>query len=682
MRKGSLAVRFIVIVLLVLMVGQGALWLWFVNSQKGHYSATLKDKMRTPANLLATVSASAILNSDYSNLDQYIEILTKDEDILSIKVMDKKGDVIREKLLKTEESGKSLNPFYIPWSNLYSVPVKSSGESIGNIEIVYSGQKANEDIRYLLTISPLGQFIVFVFIIYAIYFFFQRHVGKPIEILNEKIKKATAGDLTVEIPEFKNNEIGNIAEGLRFLVDRLVLTINKLRSISDNVSMAINQMNLTFRNVTEGTQKQSGSTNSTISFINQAKMSQDQITGDTGKLVDFSNENVTSLLEMKATADEIAGSTGKLFKATEDAYSVVAEMTQTAKAIAANTEETSAAIEDTSASVSEINASVREVETNAKESASLASKVTEVASEVGMMAVVDAVEGMEKISAEVRHSAEIITRLGARSADIEKILSVIKDVTEQTNLLSLNAAILAVQAGEYGKSFSVVADEIRALSDRTASSTKDISNIIKTIQAEISEAVKAIDSGMNRVDEGSAMVYKVGSALRETLIASEQSANMSRSIERATEEQVRGLKQITLSVENIKKMMEQIAKSTQEQQKGTSHLLESVSDVRDAADIVKQGTEEEATSIKMISKNLELADERIKKIGQSTASQQKMNESILSAIENIKIIGMTIIRDVDDVSLSLTTLRDEIELLKKETEVFKTAEKGAGVKEG
>ena len=291
--------------------------------------------------------------------------------------------------------------------------------------------------------------------------------------------------------------------------------------------MAIDQLNLTFKNVTQGTQKQGESINASAASIKQAKSSQDHITEDTGKLIDFSNENVTSLLEMKATADEIAASTGKLFKATEDAYSVVAEMTQTAKMIAANTEEASAAVEDTSAAIEEINASVREVESSAKESSALASKVTEVASEVGMMAVVDAVEGMEKISEEVKHSSEIITRLGTRSADIEKILSVIKDVTEQTNLLSLNAAILAAQAGEYGKSFSVVADEIRALSDRTASSTRDIANIIKTIQSEISEAVKSIDSGMKRVNEGGSMVFKVGEALRETLIASEQSADMS-----------------------------------------------------------------------------------------------------------------------------------------------------------
>ncbi len=672
MKKKSIAVRFILVVLLILVLGQSALWFWFVNGQSAYYAESLKDKIRTTANLLTNVTTTAILSYNYSYLDQYIDVLSKDEDILSIKVTDKNGNVLRERVLKIETRHKSINPFYIPLINVYSVPIKSSGETIGIIEIVYCGQKANKDIKKLLTISPLGQILVFIFVIYAIYFFFQKKVGKPIEMLNEEIKKATAGDLTVEIQEFGDNEIGSIARGFRFLIDGLVSTLSKLRSTSENVSMAIDQLNLTFKNVIEGTQKQAESTHAAIASTKQANASQKQITEDTGKLIDFSNENVTSLLEMKATADEIVSSTGKLFKAAEDAYSIVAEMSQTAKTIAGNTEETSAAIDDTSASIEEINASVKEVEHSAKESASLASKVTEIASEVGMMAVMDAVEGMEKISDEVKHSSEIITRLGARSADIEKILSVIKDVTEQTNLLSLNAAILAAQAGEYGKSFSVVADEIRALSDRTASSTRDISTIVKTIQTEIAEAVRAIDSGMNRVNEGSTMVYNVGSALRETLHASEQSADMARSIERATEEQVKGLKQISLSIESIRKMMGQIAKATQEHGKGTSYLLESVSDVKDASDIVKQGTEEEATSIKMISKNLELADDRIKQIGQSSSNQQKVNESIVTAMEQIKIIGAASIRDVEAVSLSLTTLRDEIELLKKEIKTFKT----------
>lgn len=670
--RHSLALSFIAIVVIILLIGQGGVSLWYLLEPcKGSINDGLKDKIKMAGSMLANSTATSIAASNFDYLDSCIEGLSNDEDILSIKIADKEGKVIKEKITRAEEKGENSNPFFIPWKNVMRLPVISSGERLGEVEIFYSGARVNKTLGNILRITPLLQGLIFILLIYSVYYFFKKKVGRPIEMLNKEIKKATAGDLSVEISEFGENEIGSIAKGFRFLIAGLVSTLNKLRSTAENVSMAIPQLNHTFKNVTEGTQRQAESIHEAIASIKQANESQKQITEDTGKLIGFSNENVTSLLEMKAIADEIASSTGKLFNATEDSYSIVAEMSQTAKTIAYNTEETFAAVGATSASVEEINALVREVEGSAKESASLASKVTEIASEVGMAAVADAIEGMGKISEEVRRSSDIITRLGARSADIEKILSVIKDVTEKTNLLSLNAAILAAQAGEYGKGFSVVADEIRALSDRTASSTKDIFNIVKTIQAEISEAVRAIDSGMNRVNEGSAMVFKVGDALRETLSASRQSADMSQSIEKATEEQVKGLRQISLSIENIQKMMGQIANATQEHGKGTSYLLESVSDVKDAADVVKQSTEEEAASIKTISRNLDLADVRIKQIGQSSTNQQRVNESIMAAMEQVKMIGMATTRDVESVSLSLATLHGEIELLKREMEIFK-----------
>ena len=118
-------------------------------------------------------------------------------------------------------------------------------------------------------------------------------------------------------------------------------------------------------------------------------------------------------------------------------------------------------------------------------------------------------------------------------------------------------------------------------------------------------------------------------------------------------------------------MMEHTAKATQEQQTGTAHLLESVSEVKDAADIVKRGAEEDAAGIKAVSTNLELADERIKQIGKATSGYQKVNDSTAAAMEQMRSIGMTTVKDVEEVSISLTTLFNEIELLKKEMAAFK-----------
>jgi len=297
--------------------------------------------------------------------------------------------------------------------------------------------------------------------------------------------------------------------------------------------------------------------------------------------------------------------------------------------------------------------------------------VKEITSDIGMLSIVNAVEGMDKISAEVKESSDIVQRLGARSADIEKVLSVIKDVTEQTNLLSLNAAILAAQAGEYGKSFSVVADEIRALSERTASSTREIGGIVKTIQQDIRDAVFSIDSASSKVEEGNGLVIKVGDALKEILTASEYSTEMTKAIERATEEQSLGLRQVTAAIEDIRKMMHSVAKATSEQDNALSYLLEGVGEVKEVADLSKRGTEEQAIGTRGISKNLELANEWITSINDAVLNHNKLNESIVLAIEQISSMGVSTVKDMEEVSLSLNALFEEIGVLKKEMEVFK-----------
>lgn len=672
MKRGSIAGRFIFVVLLILVVGQGSLWLWFAMNQKTQYASGLQDKVKTIAGLLANFSASAILSYNYTYLDQYIEALSEDDDIISVKVLDKKGNVLRTRAFKTEERVKTLNPFYIPWSNVYRTGVKSGEEGIGEIEITYSGEKANAGVKRLFMIPPIVQAMVFIFVTYAIYFLFQKRVGKPVEAINTTLSRVTEGDLTVEIPEVDEGEMKSVVNGLRFLLDRLTSTIGRVNSLSGNVAAAMDQLTVTLRNVSETAKKQSRSIDSFISTIRAANDAQVKAAENTDKLSRASSENVASLLEMRSAAEEIASSTGRLFKSTADSYAMIAEMSQTSKAIAESAAEVSGAVEDTSASVEEISASLGAVRENMRQSSELTARVRELLTDRGTLAVADAIEAMERITEEVDHSAKVIARLEERSKDIEKVLSVIKEVTEKTNLLSLNAAILAAQAGEYGKGFSVVADEIRSLSDRTSASAREIAGIVRMIQAEINEAVSAIRAGVEKVEEGKGLILKSGEAMGETLEAAQRSSQMAMVVEKATEEQAEGLKQIRLSMENVRLMIDQVAKATEEERRGSSHMLDSISDVKEVAELVKKGTEEHAVGTNVISRNLELTLEMVSQINQAAQGQQKVNEGVIRAVEEMKQAGTSAVRELEEVSVSFKTLREEIEILKKEAEKFRT----------
>lgn len=676
MRKGSIAVRFVAVVLLILVVGQGALWLWFAQSQKTYHAESLREKIGTAGGLVAQFSETAMQSYDFRSLDQYLDALSKDEDILSVTILDKDGKVFREKTFRAGSVQRSLNPFFIRWVNEYETPVKSGTDTVGKIRISYSGEKANEGIAQLFTIPPLVQLFVFAFVTYAIFVIFQRRVGKPVEMVNSALSRVTAGDLAVEVPEVGKGEIESIARGLQFLVERLSSTVARINTLSGNVAAAVGQLTVTLKTVSEAARKQAKSIDEVISSIRAANHAQAKTTENADRLSRASSENVSSLLEMRSAAEEIASSTGRLFKSAGDSYAMIAELSQTSKAIAENAGEVSRAVENTSASVEQIGASLNAVRDNTRKSSEMTANVRVLLTDKGTLAVADAIEAMERIVEEVAHSARIITTLEQRSKDIERVLSVIREVTEKTNLLSLNAAILAAQAGEYGKGFSVVADEIRSLSDRTSTSAKDIAGIVRTIQSEIHEAGNSINAGVKKVEEGKDLIMRSGEAMGETLEGAQRSSHMAVQVEKATQEQTEGLKQIRLSMENVRMMIEHVAKATDEERKGSSHMLDSISEVKEVAELVKRGTEEHAVGTNVISKNLELTQDMVQQISQSAQEQTKVNKGVESAVEQMKKAGLSTVRDLEEVSGSLNTLRDEVEVLKREMEFFKTGNKG------
>ncbi len=667
----SITVKFIATVFGVLLAVQSIGTIAFMIHIRSSFLEEINMRMSRSAAIVAGVSMAPLLSYDFALIDTYLDEVSKDEEINSIHILDAQGKVAREKVKNDDSDISSLNPFFLKKAMTITMPVNSAGTKLGEVSIHFSGRSVNDNIMKSMVIIIFYQLMALVILGFVMVYFFQKKVKRPVQEINGLIEKITNGDLTATIADLGDDEIGSIAKGVGVLEQRLTQMITRINETAVNVGMAIKQVDHTYRIASEGISTQAAAVKNGIRSIQLANKSQREVSESIEKLLSFSTENVTSLLEMKATAEEMSSQTQRLFRSTEDSYSVVLEMSQTSKSISANSGQALSAVEDTSASVEEIGVSVREVEEHAIDSSTIADKVKEITSGVGMMSVVNAVEGMEGISDQVQKSAEIIQRLGARSVDIEKVLSVIRDVTEQTNLLSLNAAILAAQAGEYGKSFSVVADEIRALSERTASSTREIGGIVKTIQKDIKDAVYAVDNAKIKVEDGNTLVVKVGEALRDILNASIQSSDMTKAIERATGEQSLGLRQVTSAIEDIKKVIVSVTKSTKEQENALSYLLEGVGDVKEVAELSKRGAGEQAEGTRIISRNIELANERINQINKNELNQKKVNTEIIASMENINSIGTVTMQNMEDVSNSLKTLFREIEALKQEMEAFR-----------
>jgi methyl-accepting chemotaxis protein len=663
---------FMGIVLAILAGGQAVLGIWFVFDQRSLHREIMMGKAGMAASFLSNVYADAMKKGDYDAMMKYARDISHDEDIISIKALGDDGALLMQLDFSGERPARwAWNPFSLPWKNTVTEPVLSGGLSIGSIELVYSGNSANEALLSLMYKPAIAQTLIFALVIYAVYFFFQKKVGGPIHVIRDRMEKVTDGDLTVQIPDMGENEIGIIATGLRFIVQRLTVTVQGLNATAEKVARTVKELENTFDEFTGRIKKQTASTDEIALSLRSAGESQKKIVGINEDLMESYSENVSSLLEVKAMADEIVSSMDTLYKASESSYTTVAQMAQTSKAMTGSSQKILSSVEKTSASIEEIIASVREVERSAKESSALAENVREEAAKSGVNTVAEAVDGIKTITVKVESSVDIVRRLHERSRDVELILAVIREVTEQTGLLSLNAAILAERAGEYGKGFSVVADEMRALSGRAASSAKEIAGIIKTIRKEIMDVVDSIEEGMSMVKEEGEKVYKVGVTMSDILEAAYNSALMTSTIEKATEEQVRALEHVETAMMDISGMASGMAKTMEDQIKGSWYMLERVGEVKEIAEITKKGTDEQAAGTGTISRNFEIANEKVEIINNSVLSQKRINEGIVAAVEEIRHAGMKNMEKVQDVSESLEMLLREIDTLRKGMEVFR-----------
>jgi methyl-accepting chemotaxis protein len=218
-----------------------------------------------------------------------------------------------------------------------------------------------------------------------------------------------------------------------------------------------------------------------------------------------------------------------------------------------------------------MNATVGQVAQNSGKAACLARETVETAKDGGAV-VSNTIEGMELLSDAVSSSSTIITELGKSSDQIGVIVGTIEDIADQTNLLALNAAIEAARAGEQGRGFAVVADEVRKLAERTTKATKEISDMIRQIQQDTRGAVDSMQHGKEKVSAGVDLANKTGQALTKIVRMVSESADMIQQIAVASEEQSTATQQIAADIENVAQVTKDSAAGANESAKACQDL--------------------------------------------------------------------------------------------------------------
>jgi methyl-accepting chemotaxis protein len=349
-----------------------------------------------------------------------------------------------------------------------------------------------------------------------------------------------------------------------------------------------------------------------------------------------------NVMALKENVDSVADGTANIASASEGVMASVDETSAAVNQISVaieqvtrNLDHLSSIVQQSASAMDEINSTIGSVEQNAAISHEVSSQVKSQADE-SMAVVTETINSLAEIQSSVGLSYDAITRLSDNSSRIESIISVINDITKRTNLLALNASIIAAQAGEYGKSFGVVADEIRNLSLQTGHSTGEITNIIEEIMSESKTAASNITATKSLVQRGVDLGHTTGETLKAIYDRSVCSMDMTQQIKQATEEQVVSVKMVSKSMDDISSMTSHIFTASADQAKATRSIARSIETIKDMAHEMVKSTSRQVEDGRKIRYTVESVSEMVREMFDNMEKRRLESAEVIMELESMK----------------------------------------------
>ncbi|MEA3253833.1 MAG: HAMP domain-containing methyl-accepting chemotaxis protein, partial [Chloroflexota bacterium] len=382
-----------------------------------------------------------------------------------------------------------------------------------------AGQKSKMEAAASSAITMLIGFAALGFVLAVLLaFIIARGISKPVSQIAVIAEEIAVGDVNQTIDIDSEDEIGMLAGSFRKLIDYM----KEVAGVAEKI--AENDLTVTIEPKSE---------DDALGVAVKTMIA--NLTGMVRQLTDNASELVSAATEVASASEQMSRGAGDQ---------------------ADQVNQVSTAIEEMAATIVESSKNAGEASDAGKNSSDTAIAGGEVIS--------DTVSGIQKIGKVVRESADSIAKLAKSSEQIGEIIGVIDDIADQTNLLALNAAIEAARAGEQGRGFAVVADEVRKLAERTGKATGEITDMIKGIQGETEEAVQSMEVGIQETDKGRELADKAGNSLNEIVNMSQRVMDMIQQIASATEEQSAASEQISKNIEHVSSITKETASGAEQ----------------------------------------------------------------------------------------------------------------------
>ena len=459
------------------------------------------------------------------------------------------------------------------------------GADVENRKLVEERRTSDEKAAtWTITVSLLSTLLALTLGV-AIAFRTAKSITTPLtNLMNVARGIGNTGDLEHNIDLTRDDEIGELARTFA----KMVTYLKEMAGVSESIAggdlrvevkprSSHDTLGNAFARMVEGL----------ASLVRSVRDASSQVASASGQVAGASDDSAKIGLQASSAIDEVT--------------STMHEMSVNVQNMVKSTQVQASSVSETSASIDQMVASIQRVADTAKVLLDISNRSREEV-HAGIGTMEKATDGLNRINTTITSSGEIIGALGQRADDIGKIIEVIDDLAEQTNLLALNAAIEAARAGEHGLGFAVVADEVRKLAEKSAQSTKEISELIQSIQKEARKAVENMDRSTGIVNEGLELGGELNAALRKISNVVTEVYKFAQEIGAATNEQSHGSSQIARATTRLNEITHEINSAVEEQASGAQAVVKAMERMRELVQQSTSGSTELAASSEQMSK--------------------------------------------------------------------------------
>lgn len=448
---------------------------------------------------------------------------------------------------------------------------------------------------------------------------------------------AGRGDLTKRMRVDGKDELAELSYNFNKFTDHLHVMVREVSDVATAVSSTADIVGNVSTTIREGAQTQVTAIAGTAAFTANLDASIRIVAMDAAKMLEMTAKVSSSSMEISSSLDDVSDNVQQLDNSVGNTLVAINEIAVAFTQIADHVATLKEKAGEVAVSAVEVNAVAKEISSRSREQATVAQEVKEDAVTLGLTAIRKTKERMGIIRTQMTVTTEVMEKLGSMSGEIGRIVSIINDITDKTNLLALNASILAAQAGAHGKGFAVVADEVKALAHQALASTQEIAGMVNLIQSGTATAVIAAQRSAREVDEGVKLTQEAEAALHTIIDRTGFSLDNALLIAKSAEEQSASISTVSEAMQKTSRMVEEISRAAEEQRRASERILLATRETSGFSSSMRATVAAQSSEAHQIAKMITAMHHIVEVVTRATIDQLQASGAIVQALDVVRV---------------------------------------------